>query len=175
MFGQNNFLNLKRGYLTMFKQIADCLERANSEFVFFCEHDVVYHPSHFEFEPLEKNVYYYNNNVWKWNGKEAVKYDSRWLSQLCCSREIALEHYKKKIELETQGIKKRFEPGTRKGIDNYKTETWESSSPNIDIRHGKNLTGISRFNLSDFKSKPKNFIKRDTLPYYGSIDINPIP
>lgn len=170
--GYNKVYYGGRGYMTMFQQILDCLERCPAGFVFFCEHDVLYHPSHFEFQPSEYDIYYYNNNVWKWNGKTAVKYDSRWLSQLCCSREIAVHHFKKKVEFEACGIKKRFEPGTRKGIDNYRTEMWESTQPNLDIRHGGNLTGMSRFNKSDFRGRqPRNFVKADSVPYWGKVPV----
>jgi len=169
-FGRNKVYIGKRGYLSLFKQIVDCLERSVGDVVFFCEHDVAYHPSHFEFTP-EKDRFYYNNHVWKWNGVEAVKYDSRWLSQMCCNRKIALSHFVKKVEHE---IKKdlnhnRSEPGTR-GNDIHKTETWESPFPNIDLRHGKNLTGVSRFKPEDFRGPvPKNFIKKDSVPSYGDI------
>ncbi len=166
-FGDNKVFNGKRGYLTLFQQIVDCLERSKAQAVFFCEHDVLYHRSHFDFEPGTTDIYYYNDNVWKWNGKEAVKYTSRWLSQLCCGREMVLEHYKRKIKLEKQGIKKRFEPGTRKGIDNYKTELWGSEYPNCDLRHGKNLTGVKRFKIKEFRSEPKNFIKRESVPHWN--------
>lgn len=171
-FGDNRVMGGRRGYLTMFRQILDCLERSKADVVFFCEHDVVYHPSHFLFEPERMDIYYYNNHVWKWNGREAVSYDCRWLSQLCCSRELALAHYRKKIACELRGVKRRFEPGTRRGIDDYKTAWWESAGPNVDLRHGRNLTGVSRFDLGQFRSKPRNFVKREYLPYYGTIDLN---
>jgi len=171
-FGSNKVMDRKRGYLTLFMQIVDCLERSEAEYVFFCEHDVIYSKEHFDFKPTKKDVYYYNNNVWKWNGEKAVSYDSRWLSQLCCSRELALQHYRKKVELERQGIKKRFEPATKRGIDNYKSEIWESEIPNVDIRHGKNLTGVSRFKVEDFRSKPKNFKELNYIPHYGTINLD---
>lgn len=164
-FGDNEVFNGKRSYLSMFRQIVNCLERCRGDVVFFCEHDVFYHESHFDFIPERDDVYYYNNNAWKWNGFEAVKYDSRWLSQLCCYRKIAINHYRKKVHFEKDGIKKRFEPGSRRGIDKLKSQYWESEYPNIDIRHGKNLTGVSRFSLDTFrKRKPNNFIKKYELP-----------
>jgi len=173
-FGRNKVFEGKRSFLTLWGQIVDCLERSDADVVFFCEHDVVYHMTHFEFTPPKDNVYYYNQNVWKWNGFEAVKYDCRWLSQMCCYRKIALEHYIKTLELELLGHKKyphnRAEPGTRRtGKTDYKTGRWSSEFPNIDIRHGGNLTGVSRFNMSEFKSKPKNFQKKYTIESYGDI------
>jgi len=163
-FGKNIHYKGKRGYLTMFKQIVAALEASDADIVFFCEHDVLYHPSHFDFVPQKEDTFYYNNNVWKWNGTKAVKYDSRWLSQMCCYRKLALEHYEKRVRLIEQGNNKlRFEPGTRRGIDDYKTKYWDSKVPNVDLRHGNNLTGVTRFKLEDFRKKPKNFKERSSI------------
>ena len=49
----------------MFKQILSALEAQDTDIVYFCEHDVLYDPSHFEFTPPKKDVWYYNVNVWK--------------------------------------------------------------------------------------------------------------
>jgi len=64
-FGENIHLPLKPGPLTMFKQILAGLEASTAEVIFFCEHDVLYHPSHFDFVPPEKDKVYYNTNVFR--------------------------------------------------------------------------------------------------------------
>ena len=64
-FGDNITLPLERGMLTMFKQILAGLEALDCDIVYFCEHDVLYHPSHFDFVPPEHDKYYYNRNWWK--------------------------------------------------------------------------------------------------------------
>ncbi len=159
-FGKNIVYQGKRGYLTMFKQILAGLKASNADYIFFCEHDVLYHPSHFQFEPKKNDIYYYNNNVWKYKPStgQCVSYDSCWLSQLCASRKILINHYKKKISLIENGAKimrVRYEPGTKGGIDKYKTKYFNSKYPNIDIRHGRNLTGTSRFHPSEFVGNPE--------------------
>ena len=160
-FGLNISLPLKRDYLTMFKQILVGLWASTADFVFFCEHDVLYHPSHFEFTPKHNDVYYYNNNAVKWrlSDNKVVRYDCRWLSQICASRRILIEHYTRKIQMiEVEGNrlwKWRFEPGTKSGIDRYDTERWESDCPNIDVRHGRNLTGTARFDPDEFRDRPE--------------------
>ena len=132
----------------MFKQIASALEHSKADFVFFCEHDVLYHPSHFDFIPPDKDKFYYNENVWKVDpttGK-AVHYDCRQVSGICVDRELALAHYRKRIELvEKNGFSMEmgFEPGThhRAGrVDDLTSAGWKSPSPNVDIRHGDNLS-----------------------------------
>ena len=51
-FGDNIALSMERGYLTMFKQILAGLEEMDCDIVFFAEHDILYHPTHFEFTPV---------------------------------------------------------------------------------------------------------------------------
>jgi len=159
-FGTNVHLSLKRGYLTMFKQMLSALEASTAEIVFFTEHDVLYHPSHFEFVPPKKDVFYYNENVWKvdtTSGK-AVQYDCKQVSGLCCYRELALQHYRKRVALvEKQGFTQRmgFEPGTHtrpERVDDFKAEGWKSPYPNIDLRHTGNLTP-SRWSKEQFRDQ----------------------
>lgn len=158
-FGDNNVVNGKRGYTTMLKQIVDALERSKSEVIFFCEHDVIYHPSHFKFTPPRKDTFYYNKNKVKWkpDTNEIVSYDSKILSQGCAHRELALEHYRNMV--------KRGKDHKTEAEYHLPTEYFESELPNIDIRHDKNLTGNKRLKYEDFNKKPDNFITLKELPW----------
>lgn len=102
-FGDNVALTDRtRGYLTMAMQILAALEKSTAEIVYFCEHDVLYHPSHFDFVPQEKDRYYYNTNVWRVRASDgfALKVDDlRQLSGLVVYRETALKHFRKRLEL----------------------------------------------------------------------------
>jgi len=160
-FGKNIYLPLKRGYLTMFKQILAGLEASDADIIFFCEHDVLYHKSHFDFVPPRKDVFYYNLNVWKWRYPERHFLrvdDCKQTSGLCAYRELLIEHYRKRIErVEKEGFNRNmgFEPGTHSpptGVDNYKAEGWESAYPNIDIRHQNNLTP-NRWSKDKFRNQ----------------------
>lgn len=160
-FGKNIHLPLKRGYLTMFKQILAALEAIDTDVVFFCEHDVLYHPSHFEFTPTKDDVYYYNTNVWKLRLNDGFAYrvnDCRQLSGLCANRDLLIKHYKERIRrVEAEGFSVRmgFEPGTHnraERVDDYKSERWESEDPNVDICHGSNLTP-NRWSPEEFRNK----------------------
>lgn len=176
-FGDKNiyFPHLKRGRLSMFKQILGALENSTSDVVFFCEHDVLYHPTHFDFTPPKEDIYYYNINVWKVRTSDghAVRVnDCKQLSGLCAYRELLIEHYKRRIakieqnqkdmmtlglEVKNDGFSKYmgFEPGlhsVKRGVDNYSVGSWESKFPNVDIRHGKNLTK-SRWSPNEFHNK----------------------
>lgn len=101
-FGKNVHVKLKRGYMTMFKQILSALEASEAEIVYFCEHDVLYHYSHFDFKPKKKDVWYYNTNVIKVNtatGQTVKVDDCKQVSGICVYRDTAIKHYKKRIKL----------------------------------------------------------------------------
>jgi hypothetical protein len=146
-FGKNIVLPLERGYETYFKQIITALKNLDADVVFYCEHDVLYHPSHFEFTPERNDTFYYNLNVfrWKYGTDKGVMWDANQVAELCCDRLLALDWYKKKLETYYIKFDRSFEPE-----DKY--ENWRSSEPNIDIRHGKNLTK-SKWSINDFRDK----------------------
>lgn len=148
--GKNIYLPLERGKITMFKQQLAALEASDAEIIFFCEHDVIYHPSHFEFTPEKRDVFYYNVNVYKIRSEDGF---ALWVnnciqvSGMCGYRDELIKHYKERIALaESSPIWNGnwgYEPGTP-GKTVFKTqfnqETWMSPFPNLDIRHNHNLT-----------------------------------
>lgn len=175
-FGTNIVLNLTPCFLTMVKQIVTGLEASRSDYVFFCEHDVLYPTSHFDFTPQQDDIFYYNANVWRWKYPEnlAITYDRLiCLSGLCVNRKFALNHYKKRLktikDLKLEADLRRepqwarqwgYEPGTKKttrgGFSDDDFETWSSEYPIIDIRHGKTFSQ-SKVTLDSFIHPPKNF------------------
>ena len=157
-FGRNIHYEGRRSHTTMFKQILTGLAAATADVIFMGEHDVLYHPSHFDFIPERDDVYYYNNNVWKYrlSDQKVIRYDCKWLSQLCAYRELLIEHYERRIAVIESGKRAYgYEPGTgaNKRIDDFKAESWDSEYPNIDVRHGRNWTGVRRMDPSEFKDK----------------------
>lgn len=184
-FGDNHIVVGESGYVTMIKQIIAGLSIAEQKYVFFCEHDVLYHKSHFEFTPPKDNIWYYNKNVWRWKKGDdhAIRYDRMLpLSTLCVNREFALDHYlrryKKMEEIGLDQFESRepsiarkwgYEPGTKKmkrgGFSDDDFETWESKYPNIDIRH-KDTFSPSKVTLDSFKHKPTG---------WEEISVNKIP
>jgi hypothetical protein len=178
--GKNIILKGKRGYVSMIKQIISGLETLTTDFVFFTEADCLYNPSHFDFTPPRDDIFYYNENVyrWQWGSRTAIRHDRMIpLSTMCCNRELALRFYRyrwKKMEevgLETfrnpQSELMRkwgFEPGTKKkkrgGLTDDDFETWSSVYPVIDIRH-KGTFSPPKTKLSDFTHKPKSWEEID--------------
>jgi len=148
--GKNICLPLERSKITMFKQQLTALENSDAEIIFFCEHDVIYHPSHFDFVPKERGVFYYNVNVWKIRREDG---HALWVdnciqvSGLCGYRDELIQHYRERLALaESSPVWNGnwgYEPGTP-GKTVFKTqftqETWMSEYPNLDIRHSHNLT-----------------------------------
>lgn len=179
-FGENVTLDLERSILTMFRQILAGLEACESDIVFLTEHDVLYHPSHFDFTPSAKNIIYYNTNVWhlRQSDSHALYYTAKRTSQLCAYRDTLLEHYRKRVErVEKEGFTRRigFEPGSHnraERIDDLKSDTWQSEYPNVDIKHRHNLTP-ARWKREDFRDKRncQSWLEADEIPYWGKVKI----
>lgn len=177
-FGENIVLPLERSYLTMFKQILTGLEALNTDIVFFCEHDVLYHTTHFEFTPPDKNIWYYNSNYWflRLTDGFAIHYDARPLSGLCVYRDIAIKHYKERVAIvEKEGFSYKigFEPMTHGRIkweNHYSFGVFQSAFPNIDIKHGNNLTR-ARWSQDKFRKKPTDWKEAniDTIPGWDNV------
>lgn len=175
-FGENIVMGEQRGYLTMFKQILCGLEQTSSRLVYLCEHDVLYHPSHFEFMLDKSDIFYYNQNTWKLdaNTGQALFYYCNQTLGLCADRDLLIEHYTKRVDRVSKdgfNYSMGFEPGTHsypRGVDNYMWVKRMSVFPNIDIRHGKNLTK-SRWSQDQFRNKDSclGWKIADEIPGWG--------
>lgn len=174
-FGDKNihFPHLKRGYLAMFKQILGALENSTADIIFFAEHDVLYHPSHFDFTPPKKDIFYYNQNWWRLRSTDgfAVHWNANQVSGLAAYREHLLKFYRKRFqEVEQNGYKSKmgFEPG---GRNSKLTCAWKSKYPNVDIKHGRNVSK-NKWSLADFRDKTtsKNFMTAKEIPGWGKTE-----
>jgi glycosyltransferase involved in cell wall biosynthesis len=168
-FGENIVVSQGGDFLEMFKKILTGLLALKTETVFFCEDDVLYHPAHFEFTPEKKDVYYYDQNVWRVRVSDghAIHYDTNQLNMLCGNREFLIQHYKKRIQMLENYMKlpnaavnsyvrsMGFEPGTHtrvERVDDFKSEFWNASSPTLDLRHETNLTA-NRWSKTEFRDQ----------------------
>jgi len=176
-FGKNVVVPIKEGVLSMFQRILAALEASDADIVYFCEADVLYHPSHFEFTPPKKDVWYYNENVWKLDAKSghALHYDTKQVSGIAVYRETALKHYRKRVEM----VKKNgfsmgmgYEPGTHhrpERVDDSVSEGWKSEFPNVDIRHDGNFSP-TRWRKEEFRNQKytKGWVESDDeIPGWG--------
>lgn len=195
-FGDKNihFPSKKPGILTMFTQIMSALEHSKSDIVFFCEHDVLYHPSHFDFIPPKDDAYYYNTNVWKLWMNDGVATRTKLcmqVSALAGYRKLLLGHYQRRVakilqnqkdilatggKIERDGFSKHmgFEPGGHmypRGVDEYPMVPWESEWPIIDIRHGANFTSGKR-KPEEFHDQrwTEGWTESKEIPDWGKVD-----
>jgi hypothetical protein len=161
-FGRNFVSPTPKSYQTLFENILMGLERITDEIVFFCEADILYHPSHFEFTPEKHDTIYYNGNYWvvRLSDGFAVHYDMGPLSGLCAYRDILLKHYKERVEyVRKNGFDYRmgFEPMTHRRIkwkNMYRMERFYPEFPNLDLYHGANLTR-RKWAPDKFVTRPK--------------------
>jgi glycosyltransferase involved in cell wall biosynthesis len=168
-FGRNIHVPMKRGYEAYFTQILAGLKASDADVIFMCEHDVLYHPSHFEFTPSDKTKFYFNHNWWRYHTSDGFTchWDANQVSGLCAYRETLLRWYKARLDEIKAGKKDwSFEPK-----DIGTTASWKSPFPNVDIRHGKNMTRDKR-SLNDFRDKKtaQGFQTGD-IPFWGKIRI----
>ena len=166
-FGYNICVGEMGRSLTMlWKQLLTALLYSRADVIYIIEHDVLYDSSHFDFVPEDENCFYYNKNMWLVRTRDgrALWKPSLCFSQYVCNRLILLDDIMQRIKwCENGGVppmhngsydpgrirKKR--PDERKifGINvdkKWRLECFESTGrPNIDVRHGKNLSGTRRF------------------------------
>ncbi len=178
LFGDTRrVINRPRSPETMHYQVLAGLEATDADYVFLCESDVLYHPSHFNFEPAE-NAYFYDTNVWKvWADSGIARWtdDLRQVSALCANRELLLANYRARVQrIEEVGrfsIKWSFEPGCRSlplGFDNYPAKNYRSPYPSICIRHEATLT-YSKQSPDEFRNPKyaRGWTERDDVPGWG--------
>lgn len=189
-FGKNIALRKERSIITMFEQILAGLEASTADVIFFAEHDCLYSPSHFTFTPPDRTKIYYNSNVWQLRVSDgfAVYYEAKRLSQLVAYRDVLLEHYRKRVEKTRAKLselgdsveyrrfirQQGFEVGTHnraERVDNLQSEYWQSEIPNLDLKHGNNLTP-ARWSPEQFRDKRncQGWQESDgTIPGWGDI------
>ena len=163
-FGTNFVVDMPRSYTTMFTQILKGLEEMKEDIVYFCEHDVLYHPDHFDYIPKDENTVYYGGHYWNLRLEDgfAVKYNMSPLSGLVVYRKAALKHFRERLALikelgaDYKPHHMGFEPFTHGRVKwkfQCKSEVFMTENPNIDIAHSGNMTW-KRWDKKDFRRKP---------------------
>lgn len=165
----------ERGILTMFRQILMALEASTADVVFFAEHDLIYHESHWDFTPTN-DKYWFNLNIWKVDAEtgRAITYDTKQTSGLCANRALLVQHYRRRVaRVEREGFSRQmgFEPGSHRRagrVDDVPSDTWRSACPNVDIRHSQNLTA-TRWSPEQFRDQRhcQNWQESDSVPGWG--------
>lgn len=169
-------LDQPRGQLTMFRQILAGLEAAEADICYLTEHDVAYAPDHFAFVPPRADTFYYNQHRWQLRALDgfAVHYRASQTSGCVAARDLLLAHYRARVaHIEQHGWERNigYEPGTNarsRAFEAHQSETWMAARPNVDIRHGHNLTA-SKWAIRDFRNKANaiDWREADAIPYWG--------
>lgn len=178
--GTNIVLPLARGYETMFRQILTALEASEADHVFFCEHDCLYHPSHFDFTPPLNDTFYYNQHTWRLCAKtgRALFYFCNQVSGICVNRLLAIRHYRARVaHVEAHGFDRKlgFEPWANTRARDLEpnapatwSSTWMSAAPNVDIKTDFCLTP-GRWDQAQFRNKRtcEGWTENDRIPFWG--------
>lgn len=134
-FGVENICvgRLKRKIQSMDKQImCGCQNLSDYDYVFLCEHDVMYHPSYFSVLPYDQSRWLFNLNRWfYWPGDGVCCKDKR------CNRRTLSQAVMTKKQL-VEAYIQRGKTWNDRSVPSRLY--WESLWPNIDIRHGHNLS-----------------------------------
>jgi hypothetical protein len=168
-------LDLERSPLSMHKQVMIGIGRMESDIVFLVESDVLYHKSHFDFIPERSDVFYYNTNCWKvrYPDGHAVWTDNlQQVSGCCARRELLLDFYRERVKfIEKNGFDRHYEPGPKTGRANV--ENWQSTYPNLDIRHDHTLTK-SKWSPDEFRNPiyAKGWKEASEVPGWGRVEGN---
>jgi hypothetical protein len=101
----------------------------------------------------------------------ALHYITDQTSGLCAYRSLLVEHYRERVaRVEREGFQRAmgFEPGKHRrprGVDDHGFGWWMSAQPNVDIRHGFNLTS-SRWNREQFRDQRccEGWAEADAVP-----------
>ena len=175
-FGQNFVMGkLERSVLSIYKQMLKGIEECKTDVIFFAEHDVLYHPSHFDFTPEREDHFYYNRNEWHVDSTSGrtVFYLHNNTTELSALRKPLMAHIKRAIETNTDRFHTRWGVAPPRGIPPEEQRkkhysTYMSKFPNIDIRHPDTLSR-SRMTKEEFRNEHgrKGWKESDGVPSWG--------
>jgi hypothetical protein len=157
-FGENIVLDMEPGKRAYYKQIAAGLKACTADVIYFCEHDCLYHPSHFQLLPNLHPIMF-NRNQYRCLAYGAHKTTDKdhFMSALIGRREVLAERMQKK-----QGFVMEEYAGTLH---------LKGTVPILDIRHKKCASTPYFRSWKDLIQRPM-WMKRKTvhtLPYWGNV------
>ena len=151
-FGKNICVGEKpRSFRSMYEQLLVGLEAAPpGSIIYLCEHDIFYHPSHFAFLPKDKDHAYFNTNRYYYRQGMASflpAKGTRALSQCVAHRDMLITHCKERLVKWASGKVHGMSIPRRK---------FKSARPNVDIRHGDNLSSDGDYKRRYYRGKATN-------------------
>ena len=172
-FGINTVVDFPNGLLSMYKQIYIGLEQCKTDVIFLLEHDLLYHPSHFDTGiDYKSDHFYYNRNQWHVHSEtgKTVTYLHNDTSMLSALREPLMAHMKRAIEVNEERFHSRYGISPPRGIPPEEQKgkhygTYMSAVPVVDVRHPNTLTRV-RMTTDQFRSEHsrRGWTEGDSIP-----------
>jgi hypothetical protein len=153
-------------------------KRSTADVVFFCEHDVLYHPSHFTFTPPRRRHVLFQPATWRVDARPVRRCSTTAIKSPASarSRALLLEHYRRRVaHVEAHGFDRAigFEPSgnarSRALFGDVPVATWMSPAPNVDIKTKYCLTP-GRWSQDQFRNKEHVSGLADEVPGWGSYE-----
>ena len=180
-FGKNVVIDgLDREPYSIFVQILTGIKMSNADVIFIAEHDVLYHPSHFDFIPTKKNRIFYNTNRWAVDPVEtsptyglAVFYYTNTTSFLCGHKDFLMALFSKGVEI-LEKNKWRIRDGCIPPKDmphnerrKFRFIRWMAEYPSLDIRHKNTYTPKNMAKRSKSGKYLYGWQEKYELPFWG--------
>lgn len=173
-FGINTVMDLENGLISMYKQIYEGLRQCETDVIFLIEHDLLYHPSHFDTSMIDykPDHFYYNRNQWHVNSEtgDTVTYLHNDTSMLSALREPLMKHIKRAMETNADRFHSSWGISPPKGIPPEEQKsmhygTYMSEVPVVDIRHPNTLTKV-RMTKDQFRNEAgrRGWTESDHIP-----------
>jgi len=173
-FGINTVMELESSLLSMYKQIYEGLMQCQTDIIFLLEHDLLYHPSHFDTSMIDyrSDHFYYNRNQWHVHSEtgKTVTYLHNDTSMLSALREPLVKHIKRAVEVNMEHFHSRWGISPPRGIPPEEQKgkhyaVYMSKVPVVDIRHPNTLTRV-RMTKDQFRSpnSMRGWTESDSIP-----------
>lgn len=146
-FGKNIVVDKPSCGQSLLEQVIIGIENSDADYIYLCEHDCLYHPSHFGY--ITDRIAY-NSNVYSLNYK-GYQHSKRLfpLSSMSGEKGLLLDAMKDKLAIcKNNGGKIHiYEPGRGEGKygKGFNVDSYESEFPIIDVRHNKTFTSRKVF------------------------------
>lgn len=142
---------MKAGHVTLLNQIMMGIYATDAEVIFLAEHDVLYPESHFQLRPTRAATIAYDTNVVCLTPRGYLSAPRPTLSGLIAHRGVLLSAIQAMLVQLSHGDKlSRLEP-----VDQIERLSGEQSL--LDIRHGKNFTGMRGDEKSEYSYTDKHW------------------
>ena len=174
-FGINIVMDLESSVLSLFTQILKGVQECKTDVILLIEHDLFYHPSHFDFTPALDDHFYFNQNFWNVSSVDgkAVYYIHNDVSMVCAKRELMLKHYTKVVDFITKnGFKHSLGYSPPKALPREERvghyTTYRSAVPDVNIRHPNAFTR-QRMTKDQFRAESscRDWTESDGVPGWG--------